>query len=132
MSSYVWSLIRFALLSVLSFGLTIGLTTLSVQALGWDPVYAHILTLSVVVCANIWLLIYFVFPGQSANKNSFIFAYLSSSFVLRAAEWIAFALLVNFVLLDYRWAIAIVNPVFALVKFAFLRSRACAGEPPPS
>ena len=100
----------------------------SVQVCAWNPVYAHIFTLVVVMCINCWLLIRFVFPSEGMNRRKFVAAYLCSSVFLRVSEWGVFALMVQYFGVDYRLSICLVNPAFALIKFVFLRGRAYASD----
>ena len=123
MPDYLWSLIRFGLLTLLSFALTLGLTTLSVEVLKWDPTYAHVLTLLLVMSFNGWALVQFVFPSRTMHRGRFLWAYVWSSLIFRALEWSVFVLLIRVLEFDYRLSIICVNPCFALLKFVFLRRR---------
>ena len=119
MPDYLWSLIRFGLLTLLSFVLTLGLTTVSVEVLEWEPTYAHVVTLILVMSFNGWALVQFVFTSSTMDRRSFLWSYMGSSFIFRALEWCAFALLVRVLEFDYRLSIICVNPCFALLKFFF-------------
>jgi putative flippase GtrA len=129
MPDYFWNLVRFALLSLLSFGLTVGLTVLSVQVFGWNPLFAHILTLLIAMTVNAWLLVVFVFPNEGMDRRRFVGNFVVTSIVLRSCEWLAFAVSVEWFGLDYRLSIIIINPVFAFVKFLVLRNRAYSAKP---
>lgn len=128
MSHYFWSLFRFCLLSLFSFSLTFSLTSFTVEVIGWVPIYAHVLTLSVVMLVNGWLLVRFVFPSKTMARGRFLRAFLGSTLLLRVIEWCIYALLVSVLRLDYQLSILFVSLGFALIKFVYLRACAYAPE----
>ncbi len=111
---------RFSVLSIVSFAATIGLTIVSVEVLGIDPLPAHVITLVIVFLLNFAGLTYFVFPGHTDRLFRTFLSFLASTFGFRVLEWIVFALLVTLAAMDYRIAIIVVVPFFTALKFLFL------------
>lgn len=126
MVGYISSVLRFGLLSALSFLLTLLLTTLLVKALAINPLVAHIVTLVTVMVVNLFLLTFFVFPIKKEKRQEFARLFIASSCVFRIAEWVAFAFLIKIFNIDYQVSIIIVNPSLAFLKFTFLKWRAYA------
>ncbi|GEM_PF-3519476 len=114
--------LRFGLLSVLSFAVTIGLTSLGVEVFGLDALYAHIITLVLVFLFNFVMLVTVVFPNQTGPRGHFFLTFLLVSFLFRPLEWCVYAFLVVYLGFEYRISILFVAPLFAGLKYLSLQS----------
>ena len=115
-----FKLFRFAALSIVSFIVTISLTSYFVEVQAINKLLAHAITLICVFFLNFAGLILFVFPGSPTNPAKAMLLFLISTIIFRGLEWSAYATLVQFLNIPYQLAIIIVVPVFALLKFGLL------------
>lgn len=111
-------LIKLGGLSILSFIILLGLTTLMAERIGWREGDAYSLALVVVLVVNFSVMrygIYRVGGGGAARQAA---GFLLVSVVSRSLERLSFELLVGGLGMQYQMAVILISCVFTLLKYA--------------
>jgi putative flippase GtrA len=127
---------RFGLLSALSFGLNFGLTSLFHEVAGlWEPA-SFAISLVIVSVINFIGCRHFVFESQEGSLWWQILTFYASWLPFRGIEWVLFVVLNEWMGLDYRLAMILVQGVSFAVKFVYFRvavfRRSSAGSSRPA
>lgn len=115
----VSSLFRFALLSVSSLALNLGVTTLLVEYFELYPVIANFLALVLVMIWNFTLLRHAIFPGSTAPWGRQFTEFCLTTGIFRCVELVAFWLLFEFASLPYQLTILLVSAGAFGIKYVF-------------
>lgn len=102
--------------------LALTLTVAGVEAAKLSPPLAHAITLFLVFFCNFFALAFFVFPNRSLPLWTAFRGFALSTLGFRCLEWLTFTILVSELTIDYKIAVIVVTPGFALMKFLFLRT----------
>lgn len=116
------TLLRFGMTSGLSFFLTMGLTVLLHEVLGWDERVAFAVVLAVVFLVNFTLLKLFVFRDSAGSLVRQLVSVAAASLTFRTGEYIAFLIALSVLAIPYVWAMLFVLVASFVGKF-FLYGR---------
>jgi putative flippase GtrA len=108
---------RFGGLTVLSFALNLGLTTLLTELAGWSPGQAYSLALGVVLGVNFWVMRHRVFHSAAADPRRQLVGFVAGSVLFRALERLAFEGLHGGLGVQYQVSIVLISGVFAVLKY---------------
>lgn len=127
---------RFGLLSALSFGLNFGLTSLLHEVAGlWEPA-SFAISLVIVSVVNFIGCRHFVFESQEGSLGWQILTFYASWLPFRGLEWVLFVVLNEWMGLDYRLAMILVQGTSFAVKFVYFKvavfRRSAAGASGPA
>ena len=114
---------RFVILSGVSFLLSFLLTVFWVEVARIGPLPAHVITLVLVFFWNYAGLVFFVFRESQTSKWKAFQGFLLTSIIFRCSEWLSYAAIISFLGVDYRLAVLVVVPLFALLKYVLLKKR---------
>ncbi len=116
-----WELIRWGVLSAVSFGVNLGLTIFLRERIGIAAPTAFAVALLLVVVANFLGLKYFVLAIADGPVWEQASRFLSLTLFFRSGEWALFAILHSLGAADYRVLLVAVLAVSSLTKFTFYR-----------
>ncbi|MFO1490447.1 MAG: GtrA family protein [Kiritimatiellia bacterium] len=110
---------KFGGLTVLSFALNLGLTTLLKEVAGWRAGNAYSVALGVVLVVNFLVMRYKVFHSSATHPAKQLAGFAAGSLVFRALERLAFEGLHGRLGVQYQLAIVLISGVFAVLKYVF-------------
>ena len=108
---------KFGGLTVLSFALNLGLTTLLTEVAGWRAGNAYSLALGVVLVVNFLVMRYKVFHSATADPRKQLVGFVVGSVIFRALERAAFEGVHVGLGVQYQVAIVLISGVFAVLKY---------------
>jgi len=116
------SMMRFGMLSGLSFVANISITVLLHEGAGFPEELAFAIALVVVFVMNFLGCRLFVFNAQEGDPKRQFAMFLSSSVIFRLGEYLAFLLIHTLLGLYYIATIIAIKLFFTVIKFFFYRS----------
>lgn len=108
---------RFGVMTGVSVLISYGFTMVMHEWCGVEERLAFLIALVTVFCMNFVLMRYYVYTGRHAGIRRQFVTYAFTSAGFRAAEYVAYLLLLGLVAMDYRLAIPLVLGMSTLVKF---------------
>ena len=114
--------IRYCLITALSFGINVGLTTFLHEVVGMAEEGAFACSLAVVLFMNFLFMRYYVYHGRAGKARSQLLMFLGSSLGFRGLEYVSFLVIHSLLGVNYQVAIvAILVPSF-LVKYIYYKT----------
>lgn len=113
---------RWVGLSAFSFGLTVGITALCHEVIGWSEETGYALALVTAFLANFVAMRHVVFGDRAERLGRQFAAFLTASICFRTLEYWAFLLLHTLLGVHYLLTIIAVQGTSSVIKFAFYRS----------
>ena len=117
--------------SVLSFVLLLGLTTLMTERFGWREGDAYSLALVVVLVVNFSIMRYGIYRSGRGGAMRQAGGFLLVSVVSRSLERLTFEWLVGGLGVQYQVAVILISCVFTLFKYAIYGLWVFKPRPPP-
>lgn len=124
-------LIKLGGVSVLSFVMLLGLTTLLAEKCGWREGDAYSLALLVVLVVNFTIMRYGVYRAGKGGAMRQAAGFLLVSVVSRSLERLSFEVLVGGLGMQYQVAVILISCVFTLLKYAVYGLWVFKPRPPP-
>jgi putative flippase GtrA len=118
----VGSLVRFGMLTVWSFGLSLGVTALLHEVLGCSAELAFAVALVTVFVTNFLACRYFVFPAAGADARRQLGLFTLFSALFRGAEYLLFLLVHTLIGVHYIVAIVGIKGAIVAAKFVSYRT----------
>lgn len=114
--------VRFALLSAISYVLNLALTCLFHEVIGLAEVWAYLPTIAILIIFNFFTVRTFVYEKQTGSMLKQFSAFVGAVAGFRLLEFATYSAVVCVLLIDYRIAIGVLNPLFAVAKYLWLRT----------
>ena len=118
---FLTSLVRYGLVSALSFVSILGITAFLHEIIGAGEEWAFAIALVSVFFLNFWLMRMFVYPGQTRGAAGQFLQTLGASLGFRVLEYAAFLLLHTGLGMQYLATSAVVLIASFCAKFIFYR-----------